>query len=93
VVTQNQLLQYVREVRPGKEWEILDVDTEEVQRIGWEKWNAGEKGLDVQRLFWPNVSFGWGLGEFKEVDNWVLGLGILDEEGIKGVVAVVLQDI
>jgi len=44
VVTQNQLLQYVREVRPGKEWEILDVDTEEVQRIGWRSGMRERKG-------------------------------------------------
>jgi len=48
-----------------------------------EKWNAGEKGLDVQRLFGQMLVLG-GVGEFKEVDNWVLGLGILDEEGLRG---------
>lgn len=83
VVTQNQLLRYAKEAAPDKEFKVMHLDTEVMEKQSWEKWNAGERGPEVMRGFMPRVTFGKKIGEFQTTDNEVLGIREWSEDKVK----------
>lgn len=86
VVTQNQMLEWGKEVRPDKEWERREVDTEVLEKQSWEKWEKGDRSREVQRGFMPRTSFGLGLGLFKDVANELLGVRVMSDEEVKDLI-------
>lgn len=50
VVTQSELLAYAKEAAPVIEFKIFDVDTTELEKQGWERYNNGEREPDVMRM-------------------------------------------
>ncbi|KAK0259133.1 hypothetical protein LTS09_005957 [Friedmanniomyces endolithicus] len=86
-VTQNQLLQYAREIAPEREFPVEEVDTEKAVADAEEKMRQGATGPRVAAPAMMRVSFGLGLGLFKKVDNAFLGLEVMTEEEVKATVA------
>jgi hypothetical protein len=86
VVTQNQLLGYARELSPDRNFKVIPVDTAEVEKQAWERWNAGDHSPEVQRMFMPRVTFGLAKGLFEQTDNAELGIEQLTDEQIKQLV-------
>jgi hypothetical protein len=87
VVTQNQLLALAKELVPDRKFNAIQLDTAEVEKQAWEKYNAGDRSNEVLRMFMPRVTFGERKGLFEHVDNDELGIQQLDDDGIKQVVA------
>ena len=80
------MLEWGKEGRPDKEWERMEVDTEVLEKQSWEKWEKGDRSREVQRGFMPRISFGLGLGLFKEVQNELLGVRVMSDEEVKDLI-------
>ena len=93
IVTQNQLLAYARETAPETDFKVLNLDTAELERQAWEKYNAGDRGPEVLRGFMPRATFWHRMGLFETVDNGTLGIGVWSENQVREFVAgYVLKD-
>ena len=87
VVTQNQLLSYAREAAPGREFKVLHLDTAELERQAWERYNRGDKGPETMKMFIPRFTFGKRMGLFEKTENDLLGIQQWNENQIKKFVA------
>ncbi|KAK3674657.1 hypothetical protein LTR78_005379 [Recurvomyces mirabilis] len=87
VFTQNQILEYARAAAPNGDIKTIKVDTEKMAKEAWEKYDAGERDQKVLQPLMLRTSFGLGLGEFKKVDNDVLGVSMLSDDEVKSLVA------
>ena len=87
VFTQNQILEYARAAAPERNINTIHVDTEKLANAAWEKYDAGERDMDALRPLMLRTSFGLGLGEFRKVDNDVLGVKTLSDHEVKSLVA------
>ena len=87
VITQNQIITYAREANPGKSWDVVNLNTEEISRKSWEAYNKGDRSPETMRGFLIAGSFGAGLGLFDHVDNDILGIQELSEQKLRDVVA------
>ncbi|KAK5047107.1 hypothetical protein LTR84_007050 [Exophiala bonariae] len=90
VVTQNQLIGYVKNI-VGKQWQTSQKDTEELRK---ESLVALEKGDVMAAMDGFCVAASWnadyGCDFSGHLDNELLGLKLLDEEGLKALVASLL---
>lgn len=86
-VTQSQLLQYMRQMAPGREFATVTVDTSEMERQALEKLRKGKTGPDVMPALMARVSFGLGLGLFETTDNALLSLEEVNEDDAKAFLA------
>lgn len=86
-VTQNQLLAYAKEAAPEKQFKVLTIDTEQLEKESWEKWNAGDHSPEVMRGFMPRVTFGHRMGVFDQTDNELLGIEQWSNDRLKKFVA------
>ena len=91
VVTQNKLLSYAKEAAPERDFKVIDIDTAEMEKQGWEKYNNGERSREAMRLFMPRATFGKGLGLFHKTDNERLGIQQWSEEKLKDFIASYLK--
>jgi hypothetical protein len=64
VITQNQILGYARQANPGKRWDIVNLNTEDVSRRSWEAFNKSDRSPETMPGFTIAGSFGAGLGLF-----------------------------
>jgi hypothetical protein len=87
VITQNQILEYARDANPAKSWDVVNLNTEDVSRRSWESFNKGDRSPETMRGFIIAGSFGAGLGLLDHVDNAVLGIQELSEQGLRDIVA------
>ena len=87
VITQNQLLAYARGAAPDRDFKVLDLDTAELERQGFERYNSGDKGPETMRMFIPRFTFGKGMGLFEKTDNSLLGIQQWNEDQIKEFIA------
>lgn len=74
VTTQNQLVRYVRELRPDIEWKTVDADTESAYAAAQEAYDCGERDPAVLQAFLSRMTFGLGLGLFEQHDSQLLGI-------------------
>lgn len=85
--TQNELLAIAQEVRPEDKWEITYSNTEDLEKMGRERWAQGDHSFEVQGMM-INRAFlgkGWG-GYFPQKDNELLGIKGLDKESLKDII-------
>ena len=87
VVTQNQLLAYAEEAAPDREFKVLQLDTAELEKQAWEKYNNGERGPEVMHGFLPRATFGKRMGKFEETENERLGIEVWTDEKVKWFIA------
>ena len=87
VFTQNQILEYARAAAPDRDIKTVTVDTEKMAKAAWERYDAGERDMNVLQPLMLRTSFGLGLGEFKKVDNDVLGVSTLSNDEVRSLVA------
>ncbi|KAL4789231.1 hypothetical protein BDV19DRAFT_395240 [Aspergillus venezuelensis] len=87
ITTQRHLLEVARKVARGRKWDPVPVSTEGLERVARENYARGERDLASLMGLFVMAVFGerYG-GAFERVDNEMLGLGGLDEEGLEGVV-------
>lgn len=83
--TQNKLLRYAREFVPERQWRTLDMDTKVLESMSREKYEKGERSADALRGFLVRGTFGLGLGAFEKIDNDILGVKEIGEDGVKQV--------
>ncbi|KAL2826415.1 hypothetical protein BDW59DRAFT_145142 [Aspergillus cavernicola] len=75
VTTQRHLLSLARGIAPDRKWEPVQVSTEEMERKARENYAQGLVDLQSSMGFFCRSVFAEGHGgEFKEVDNELLGL-------------------
>ena len=55
-------------------WGTMHLDTKVLEAASKERYEKGERSADALRGYLVRTSFGLGLGEFKNVDNEVLGV-------------------
>jgi hypothetical protein len=92
VVTQNQLLQWAKEVAgPEHEFPTVHVDTEELFNKGLEMARSGDKSPTPNHLMMARGTFGLGKGKFDETANEYLGIEEWDEERVKDVMRAILE--
>lgn len=87
VTTQNRCITYAREANPGKTWDVVNLDTEEIARKSWEAYNKGDRSVETMQGFLIAGSFGAGLGLFDHVYNDVLGIQEPSEQRLRDVLA------
>lgn len=87
VITQNQLLTYAREAVPGRDFKVVHVDTADLEKQAFEKYNNGDRSRETMRGFMPRLVFGKRLGLFKETDNDFLGVKQWNDDEVKEFVA------
>ena len=87
VVSQNQLLAFAKQSAPDGDYPVLHLDSAELEKQAWTKWDAGERGPDVVRGFLPRATFGHQLGKFEKTDNDLLGIKQWNDDEIKDFVA------
>ncbi|KAG9236484.1 hypothetical protein BJ875DRAFT_439354 [Amylocarpus encephaloides] len=86
-VSQKQLLKLARELTPGEEWEIKQVDTAALEKESLEQLAKGDIGpltffnLVRRAIFAPEYG-----GQFKYDHNAILGIKSLKEEELPGLV-------
>ncbi|KAL4937442.1 hypothetical protein BDV06DRAFT_232600 [Aspergillus oleicola] len=91
--TTNRAL-YVHDVVPSSKWGPVpvDVSTEEMERVARVKFARGERDLQASMGFFVRAVLGEGYGGcFEHVDNEMLGLEVLSEGELEGVVRGVLE--
>ncbi|KIV97347.1 hypothetical protein PV10_01109 [Exophiala mesophila] len=92
VTTQNQLLRYAKDI-DGQEWSCNYRDTRDIMQESLHKLANGEEqaamdGFCVVAMFDPCYG-----GDFSgHLDNALVGLGSLDEAGVRAVVAGILSE-
>lgn len=87
VVTQNQLLGYLKELKPDGQFATVQLKTEELEERALRAIEEGTATLrDIHGLM-ARVSFGLGHGRFGHVDNELLGIPEHSEEQVKQTVA------
>ncbi|KAL4967590.1 aromatic alcohol reductase [Aspergillus stella-maris] len=92
ITTQRHLLDIARKVAPQRNWDPVSVSTEGMERVARENYARGERDLGSLMGLFVMAVFGEGYGGcFERVDNDMLGVGGLDEEGLEGVVRGVLD--
>ena len=91
-VTQNQLVNMVKEI-DGKEWDLTQVNTADLQQKSYEALQRGEEGKMVMSGFIPGAVYGRDSGgDFTgKTDNELLGLGMMSEEELKRLVRGVVE--
>ena len=93
-ISQNQLLEMVKKIEPGKKWEepIL-VDTAELEKSSYESLAKGEVTPPVMMAFLLRVMFGppeYG-GRFIKTDNELLGLKGKTEADVEALLKSLVQ--
>ena len=83
VVTQNQLLAYAKEAAPDRNFRVLHLDTADMEKQAWEKYNAGDRSPEAMRGFMPRATFGKRMGEFRKTDNALFGIEQWSDEKLK----------
>jgi hypothetical protein len=88
-VTQNQLIRYVKE-KDGKEWDNMVKSSEEVKRELYQELEKGDDADEVvvlsKQVFVAMFTPGYG-GDFSDrLDNAIVGVKGLSEEGVREVV-------
>jgi uncharacterized protein YbjT (DUF2867 family) len=88
-VTQNQLIRYVKE-KDGKEWDTMVKSSEEVKRELYQELEKGDDADEVvvlsKQVFVAMFTPGYG-GDFSDrLDNAIVGVKGLSEEGVREVV-------
>ncbi|KAL4949750.1 hypothetical protein BDW69DRAFT_188011 [Aspergillus filifer] len=92
ITTQRHLLGLARKVAPQGKWDPVTVDTDNMQRVARENYARGERDLGSLMGLFVQAVFGEGYGGcFGQVDNEMLGVGGLDDEGLEGIVKGVLD--
>ena len=86
-VSQNQLRQYAKELRPEREFPVTLVDTAKEERKAWEAYNNDERDMGKLGGFMFRGTFGMGLGLLKHLDNDVLGIEQRDQGWLKAFIA------
>ena len=86
VISQNQMLDYARELAPDRDFTTITIDCEKLAEQGYERLRNGENTPEVLRMFFPLVTFGWGLAAFEHPENELLGLEEWDEGRLKAFV-------
>lgn len=90
VTTQNQLLTMAREVTTGdggKEWDVVPVETAQVEADAYEALKLNPKDPKIFYGFAVRGAFGDGYGGlFQKTDNELLGLREMDLEEVKNIV-------
>lgn len=87
VVTQNQLLRYAREAAPEREFKVVHLDSEDLERQAWGKYHAGDTSNEAMRGFLIRIAFGQGLGLFEKTDNELLRVKQWDDDEVRDFVA------
>jgi hypothetical protein len=65
----------------------VNLNMEDVSRRSWGSFNKGDRSPETMRGFIIAGSFGAGLELFDHVDNAVLGIQELSEQGLRDIVA------
>ncbi|KAE8379007.1 hypothetical protein BDV26DRAFT_260416 [Aspergillus bertholletiae] len=92
VTTQRQIYAIVQKLAPERKWSPVDVSTAELEVKGRQGWTGVPDLQSVVGLLCRAVfAEGYG-GEFKDVDNELLGLGFKTEAELEAVVKTVLGD-
>ncbi|OGM48660.1 oxidoreductase CipA-like protein [Aspergillus bombycis] len=93
VTTQRQVYTIIQKLAPERKWNPVDVSTAELEAKAREEWAKGNTDLPsiVGLLCRAVFAEGYG-GEFKKVDNELLGLGFKTEADLEEVVKAVLGD-
>ncbi|KAF7624917.1 putative oxidoreductase CipA-like protein [Aspergillus flavus] len=93
VTSQRQIYTIVQKLAPQRKWNPVDVSTAELEVKAREEWAKGNTDLRsiVGLLCRAVFAEGYG-GEFKNVDNELLGLGFKTEADLEEVVKTILGD-
>jgi nucleoside-diphosphate-sugar epimerase len=73
-VTQQQLLSYARASDPDRVFAEMEIDTAQLYALGLQKYAAGERGMEINRLMQPRAFSIAGPGQFESLDNEYLGI-------------------
>ena len=82
-ISQNEMMEVVKELKPEKTFEIINVNSEEAYKKSWEAFRNGDTSLRNMAGFLVKVSVGFGCGLFKHVDNEILGIRGWNREKLK----------
>ena len=74
VVTQNQLLEYAKQAAPQRDFKVVHLDSAELVKQAWEKYNSGDTSPESMRPFIIRIVFGEKHGLFQTTDNELLGI-------------------
>ncbi|KAL4865766.1 hypothetical protein BDV12DRAFT_210926 [Aspergillus spectabilis] len=90
VTTQQHLLGLARKVAPERHWEPVQVSTEELARVSRDSYSKGQFDLQASMGFFSRAVFAEGYGgEFQQVDNELLGLGLKTDADLE----IILRDV
>jgi hypothetical protein len=82
-ITQQQMLEYARKSAPGREFEVVAVNTSQLYESGMQKYAAGERGIEIDRLMQPRAFSAVGPGHFEDLDNEYLGIPEWEDEEVQ----------
>ncbi|KAL2831614.1 hypothetical protein BJY01DRAFT_108079 [Aspergillus pseudoustus] len=92
VTTQRHLLSLARKIAPERRWEPVSVSTEDMERKARENLAQGKADLISLMGFYCRSVFAEGYGgEFKRVDNKMLGLGYKSDADLEIILRGVLE--
>lgn len=92
IVTQNQLLEFAKAVKPEIEWETSEIASSDVLKAGLEGLGKGDFSMGTILKVIGGTALGgeaYG-GAYDETDNTLLGVSELSEEDVKRLVASVI---
>ncbi|KPI38489.1 uncharacterized protein AB675_4237 [Cyphellophora attinorum] len=81
--TQNRLLTLAQEVDPEREFKIIPVQTEALEKQAKENWDCGERSAPALAGFLAHASYGQGKAAWSEDDNELLGVQRWSDQKIK----------
>ncbi|KAF7587214.1 hypothetical protein BBP40_007551 [Aspergillus hancockii] len=91
VTTQRKIYSIVQKLAPERKWNPVNVSTAELAAKSQEEWSKGNMDFGAVLGFLCRAVFAEGYGgEFKSVDNELLGLGFKTEAELEEVIKAVL---
>ena len=86
VITQNRLMELAKSVQPTKEWDPVEDDVVEVEKIANKKLANGQADMELMYEYLYVAVFGEGYGaKMENVDNKLLGVPGKTEADIKAI--------
>jgi hypothetical protein len=87
VITQNQILGYAKQAAPQREFKVINLDSAELEKQAWEKYDSGDTSPLSMRPFIIRIVFGKKLGLFQTTDNELLGIEQWSDDRVKEFIA------
>jgi hypothetical protein len=81
--TQNKLLALAREVDPEREFKVIPVQTEALEKQAKENWDRGERSAPALAGLLAHASYGQGKAAWIEDDNELVGVQRWSDQRVK----------